>query len=176
MGLAETLASEGGRSAIEQVAKKFGLSDAMASQAVGMLLPSLSDGISRNAASADGLGSLLGALTSGNHDRYLDNPQALTEANAVADGNGILGHVLGNKDASRAVAATVSSVLGIENETIKKMLPMVAAMAMGSLAKQTKKAGLPAEANAQSSGDILGQLGGMLSSSGAGDLLGQLFK
>ncbi len=173
MGLAETIASVGGKAAIEQIAKRFGLPEAMAGQAVGMLLPALSNGLSRNASSEGGLGSLLGAIAGGNHERYLEDPASLAESATTSDGNGILGHLLGNKDASRAVAATVSGFLGIESDTVKKMLPVVAAMAMGGLAKQTKKAGLH-ESSSQSGGDILGQLTGMLGVGGASDILGKL--
>lgn len=175
MNLAETIAQLGGP-AVEQVAKQFGLPTSVTSQAVGMLLPSLSNGIANNTKKEGGLASFLGALTSGNHAQYIEQPESLAASSTTEDGNNILGHLLGGKDASRAVASTVAGVLGIENDTVKKMLPVVAALAMGGLAKQTKSAGL-SEENASGSGpsDILGQLAGMIDVKDAASILGKLF-
>jgi hypothetical protein len=80
---------------------------------------------------------------------------------ALFDGNKILGHILGNKDASRALAGQVEAETGISSSILKKMLPIVATMAMGALGKQS-----------QSSNGVLGQLlGGSRSSSDASSLL-----
>lgn len=136
MNLLEILSQTNGGQPLEALATQFGL-DARQSQAiVGQLLPALSQGLQRNAAQPGGLESLLGALSNGQHSRYLDNPAALTEPATVADGNGILGHILGSKDSSRALAAQVSSATGISESVIKQMLPLVASLAMGALAKQ----------------------------------------
>jgi hypothetical protein len=43
-------------------------------------------------------------LAGGGHQRYVEDPSALTHQATVADGNAILGHILGSKDASRALA------------------------------------------------------------------------
>jgi hypothetical protein len=51
-----------------------------------------------------------------------------------ADGNGILGHILGSKDVSRQVAAQASARTGIGADVLKKMLPLVATLAMGESA------------------------------------------
>ena len=176
MSLAETIAQLGGRSAVEQVAKQFGLPSSVTSQAVGMLLPSLSAGIAKNTQEEGGLSSLLSALASGNHSEYLEEPETLAATSTTEDGNNILGHVLGGKDASRAVASTVAGVLGIENDTVKKMLPVVAALAMGGLAKQAKSAGLSKEsASGGGASDVLGQLAGMIDVKDAASILGNLF-
>ena len=175
MSLLKTIVQVGGQAALGQVAERVGLPKEVTSKAVGMILPALVGGLSRNVGSESGLGSLLGALTKGDHEKYLDEPQSLAASSATEDGNGILGHILGGKDASRAVASTVSSALGIENKTVKQLLPMVAALAMGGLAKQTKSAGLTADAAQHSGGDVLGQITGMLDIGGDKPLLSGIF-
>ena len=55
----------------------------------------------------------------------------------------ILGHVLGSKEASRQVAAGAAQKTGIDPSVLKQMLPIVAAMVMGGLSRQSKTAGLP---------------------------------
>ena len=114
----------------------FTLKDADAQNVFQQLVPAVARGLQKNSASQDGLGALMGALSGGGHQRYLENPQALTESAGIADGNAILGHIFGSKDVSRNVAANASSRTGIDASIIKQMLPMVAAAAMGALSKQ----------------------------------------
>ena len=82
---------------------------------------------------------MLGALQNGNHEQYLENPQMLGQQQTVNDGNAILGHLFGSKDVSRAVAGHAAKKTGIGADVLKKMLPLVATMAMGSLSKQTRQ-------------------------------------
>jgi hypothetical protein len=120
-------------------------------------MPAIASGIQSNLAKDGGAESLLGALVNGNHAQYLDQPSKLTEDATTADGNGILGHVLGNKDVSRAISASVAQAVGIENETVKQMLPVVAAMAMAGLSKKTE-AEKPAAAAGPDLAKALGSL------------------
>src|SRR5574339_418908 len=101
MNLLETiLESRGG--ALGQITKQLGLSESQARSAVGALTPALSRGIENNVAQPGGLESLLQALSSGNHQRYVDEPETLGSEESIADGNAILGHILGSKDVSRS--------------------------------------------------------------------------
>ena len=172
INLFDMLKGAAGGQAIKQVAKQTGLSDSMAEIAVKALLPAISGGLQRNAQQPGGLQALLGALNNGNHDRYLDQPETLGRPEAIQDGNGILGHLLGSKDTSRAVASHASQKTGIDAGLLKVVLPMVASMAMGSLSKQTKE---PSMVEA-----LAGVLGGgqpqpaQKQPAGLGDLLGGL--
>lgn len=134
---------------------RAGVDPDQAQTALQALLPALAGAVQRNAAQPGGLEALLGALSSGQHQRYLDDPSALGEDRTVQDGNAILGHLLGSKDVSRTVAARASAQTGIGADMLQKMLPLVAAMMMGGLSK----------GNAQSGG---------MSGAGGGGLLGQL--
>ena len=51
-----------------------------------------------------------------------------------ADGNAILGHILGSKDRSRAVAARAARQARLGDEVVRSMLPGLAAVTMGGLA------------------------------------------
>jgi hypothetical protein len=96
----------------------------------------LACGLQRNVSNQGGLDQLMSALTTGQHGRYLDDAGRLGSADTVNDGNAILGHILGSRDVSRAVATNASSATGIGPDVLKKMLPVVATLAMGALAKQ----------------------------------------
>jgi len=138
MNLLETILSASGGSAIGTIAKNLGLDASQADAVLKQLAPALGRGIQRNTGNQDGLDSLLGALNKGGHERYLDQPESITDDAAINDGNGILGHIFGNKDVSRKVASHAAQQTGVSDSLIKKMLPMVASLAMGALAKQNR--------------------------------------
>lgn len=129
------LMSAGGNTAVRELGNRFGLDESQAGAALQQILPALGNGLQRNIAAEGGLDSLLGALSSGNHGRYVENPELLHGEGVTEEGNGILGHLLGSKDASRAVAAQASEQTGIGADVLKQMLPVVATMVMGSLSR-----------------------------------------
>src|SRR4030042_2732135 len=98
MDLLNMLLNQGGGQAVQQLAKNFGLNQNQAASALTNLLPALSQGLARNASTQGGLESLLGALTGGGHQRYLEDPSILGQQESIDDGNGILGHILGSKE------------------------------------------------------------------------------
>jgi hypothetical protein len=154
--------SSGGISA--QISKQLGIPEPLVKVAIGALLPALAKGLQRNVAQPSGLGSLVEALNTGNHSRYLDSPQAMGQQATIDDGNKILGHILGSKDVSRNVAGRAAKETGIDAEILKKMLPMLGALAMGSLAKESDADGeLSSLRSPASSDDPLAMLSGFLS-------------
>ncbi|NNF51670.1 MAG: DUF937 domain-containing protein [Gammaproteobacteria bacterium] len=170
MNLLETIMNANQGGSVATIARNFNLDESQAKSAVGALLPALTKGMQKNAASPQGIQGLIGALTKGNHQRYLDDPASLANADAIADGNGILGHLLGSKEVSRKVAADAAARTGVDTSVLKKMLPMVAAMAMGSAAKQTDN-GKALAADVAGGGGLLGKL---LDSDGDGSVADDL--
>ena len=100
-------------------------------------MPALAAGVQRNTHDEGGLGSLISALSSGNHGQYIDNPTNLEHQSAVAEGNGILGHLFGSKDVSRDVASRAAAQTGLDADVLKRMLPLAATLMMGALSKQS---------------------------------------
>jgi hypothetical protein len=148
---------------VNQLAKNFGLGSNDAKNAIGQLLPSLSKGIKNNISTQGGLDSLLGALQKGNHQKYIDNPDLLSKSDTVADGNNILGHILGSKDVSRNVAGHASAKTGLDAGILKKMMPLIATMAMGAMSKQTSDGTISKLASGgQQSSSLLGSLSSFL--------------
>jgi len=146
---------------VSSMARSFGLRDDQVTAALESLVPALAQGLQRNTASPSGMESLAAALGKGHHQRYVDNPWVLNEPETVNDGNGILGHILGSKDASREVARNAAGRSGISADILKKMLPIVAALVMGQLSRKAN--GGRSNAGAGASGG-LGGLGGVLGS------------
>lgn len=160
-----TQASNGG--AVQQISKQTGLQPDQAQAAIKALLPAIAGGLQRNAGQEGGLQDLLSALQGGKHEQYLDQPESLGRPETITDGNAILGHLLGSKDTSRAVADAASKKTGIGAGILKSLLPVVASMAMGSLSKQTKQPNVM-----DALGGLLG--GGAPQQSSGGGLVGSL--
>ncbi|PKP72249.1 MAG: hypothetical protein CVT83_00830 [Alphaproteobacteria bacterium HGW-Alphaproteobacteria-5] len=172
MNLTDILAQAGG---IDSMAKQLGVPPAIAKQGAEALLPAILGGFSKQAQSGGGaaLGGLLGQLGGGGLlDAVLGSQTA-----PVEQGNDVLGQIFGSKDVSRTVAGHAAQQTGIDSGMLKKMLPILAMMVAGYMAKQ---------GGGQSQGGGLGDLiGGMLgggqggaqgSSGGLGGMLGGLGK
>ena len=123
---------------VGQIAQSLGLGESQARGGMEALLPGLARGLGRNAQRPGGLDALLGALKSGNHGRYIDDPQSLGRRETQLDGAAILGHVFGSKDVSRNMAGRAARQSGVDSSLLKQMLPMLAAAAMAALNKQTQ--------------------------------------
>lgn len=145
--------------AINQMARQFGLSSKQVEDAVAALTPAFSQGLKRNTANPNDLGNFLNALSSGQHAKYFEDATAAFSGQGLEEGNGILGHLFGSKDLSRAVAAQASQATGIGQQVLQQMLPALASMIMGGLFKQST-----------------GQLGSGGSSNPLQDILGQMMK
>jgi len=150
-----------------ELGRQFGLNEAQTRAAFEQLAPVVAAGIRRNNQTDDGLGNLLKALQAGNHGHYADDPSALQFDQVADDGNAILGRVFGSKDVSRGVANQAADLTGVGSAVLKKMLPVIAAIIMGQLAKGMSGGGAARAPQGGSTGGSGGGLGDIL-----GDILG----
>jgi len=165
--LLNALVNATGSGDLQKLGAQFGLDNEAVGNILGQVVPALGDGLKKNAASSGGLESLIGALQNGNHQRYLESVDSAISSTGISEGNSILGHILGSKDASRAVASRASSASGVNPDVIKQMLPMLATLFMGTLNKQTDGG-----AKLQAGGDNpLGGLAAMFDSDGDGSVV-----
>ena len=173
MDLMNALVQAGG---VEAISRELGVDQSTAQSGLNALLPAVADGM-RGQASASpqgfgGLGAILGQLGGGG---LLANVLAPEPTN-VDQGNQVLGQIFGNKDTSRAVAADAAQKSGVSSDLLKKMLPIVAMLVAGYLAKQhdsSSTGAAPGAAPAQDGG-ILGQILGGIGGSGGGSSGGGL--
>jgi len=151
--------------AMRAMAKQFGLSESQVDQAISALMPAFSTGLKRNASNPMNMSNFLAALAGGNHTQYFDNIQTAFSPQGMQEGNGILGHLFGSKEVSRAVAAQAEAATGIGQEVFKQMLPILATSIMGGLFKQ---------ATGQSTGQT--QANAMGGSNPIGDLISEMMR
>jgi hypothetical protein len=171
---------------LEELGRQFGLDEAQTRAAFEQLAPVVAAGVRRNTQSPEGLEGLIRALQTGNHGRYVEDSSALQYDRVADDGNAILGHVFGSKDVSRGVASQAADLSGVGSSILKKMLPVIAAVVMGQLAKNMGGGGRGApQSSGGGLGDILGDiLGGRMGApqtqssgqggGGLGDILGDI--
>jgi hypothetical protein len=152
MNILEAIMSAQGGAAVKQIGSQFNLGEEQTASALSALVPALAAGFQRNMETQDGLGSLMSALTAGNHQQYIDNPATLARQATVSDGNGILGLVLGSKDVSRAVASQAAAQTGLSSDLMKQMLPIAAAIMMGAFAQKSGGASMFAPGGSTPSG------------------------
>ena len=157
MNIFDAVLNAQGGAAVRRAGSSLGLSQNQTGAALAALVPALAAGLQRNASEPDGLESLLGALAGGGHARYVDDPSAMEGQDVASNGNAILGHILGSKDASRAVATSASAQTGLGEDVLKKLLPLAATLVMGALAQQHSGLG-GVQGGAPSGGGLLEML------------------
>ncbi|MCP9232512.1 DUF937 domain-containing protein [Mesorhizobium sp. LMG 17147] len=158
--LFDILAQAQNGNGMQALAQQFGLSQQQTQAAVAALLPAFSQGLKRNTADPYGLGSFMTAMASGQHAKYFEDASRAFSPQGLDEGNGILGHLFGSKDLSRAVASQAAQASGVSQQVLQQMLPAIASMMMGGLFKQTTN-----------------QLGGQMHAAGSGgNPLGELIE
>ena len=167
MNLTDILAQAGG---IQSMAQELGIPPAVAQQGAEALLPAILGGFktqAQNAGGIEGLGGLLGQLGGGG---LLDSVLG-SGPTPVSQGNDVLGQIFGSKDVSRTVADHAAGQTGLDSGLLKQMLPILAMMVAGYMAKQG--------GGQQGSGGLGDLIGGALggsggSSGGLGGLIGSV--
>lgn len=159
MQISDFLSRTGG---IASMARELGVSEQQAALGAQALLPAIMGGFKKQAqAQPDGLaglGGLLGQLGGGG---LLDSVLSPEPTN-VGQGNNVLGQIFGSKEVSRTVANRAATTSGLDPSLLKKMLPILAMMAAGFMARQ----GGGQQPEAPSGGGLGGLLGGLLGGGG----------
>ncbi|MBM2714499.1 DUF937 domain-containing protein [Mesorhizobium caraganae] len=135
--LFDILAQAQNGNGMQALAQQYGLSMQQTQAAVAALLPAFSQGLQRNTADPYGLGAFMTAMASGQHAKYFEDATRAFSPQGVNEGNGILGHLFGSKELSRAVASQAAQATGVSQQILQQMLPAIASMVMGGLFKQT---------------------------------------
>ena len=163
MQITDILAQMGG---LQSIARELGVTEDQAASGADALLPAILGGFKKQTQAQpnglEGLGGLLGQLGGGH---LLDNVLA-PEPTDVSRGNDVLGQIFGSREVSRAVAQDASSQSGLDPDLLKKMLPMLAMLVAGFMAKQGGGGAAPESPAA--GGGLGGLLGGLFGGQGAG--------
>ncbi len=174
MQLTDILSQTGG---LQSIARELGIGEHDAASAAAALAPAVVGGFARHADTQPqgmaGLGGMLSQLGGGG---MLDAVLSSTPTDTTP-GNNVLGQIFGSKDVSRAVVQNAAAQSGHDPSLLSKMLPMLAMVVGGYMAKQhaAVATGSPlsgvgssgvlgsAVADRQSASSVSDELGGLLS-------------
>ena len=163
MQITDILAQMGG---LQSMAKELGVTESQVASGAAVLIPAIMGGFKKQAQAQptglEGLGGLLGQLGGGG---LLDQVLAPEPTN-LDSGNSVLGQIFGSKDVSRSVTQHAAAQSGLDPSLLKKMLPMLAMLVTGYMAKQGSAAA-PAAQGGGLGGALGGLLGNMLGGGGA---------
>jgi hypothetical protein len=167
MQITDVLAQMGG---LGSMARELGVSESEVARGAAALAPAILGGFKKQAQSQPtglaGLGGLLGSLGGSGLLEEVLGPQPTN----VGRGNDVLGQIFGSKDVSRSVAQHASAQSGLDPALLRRMLPMLAMLVAGFLAKHGNQpaAAVPAEeGGAGGMGSLTGMLGGLFGGRGA---------
>ena len=147
--LYEIIRSAHGGHALDNLATQFGITTEEADAAVKAVVPVLSEGFLKQASEPHAFGSFIGALGEGQHLAAFSDPAAAQATATAQAGGDILSQILTSRSAREEIALRASSGTGVSSDTLAKMLPVIASMIFGGLAKSMENQGF---------GGILGQL------------------
>jgi hypothetical protein len=126
---------------IAAVGRQFGLDEEQTRVALDALVPVVAAGMRRTAQSPEGLQEVLRQALTGGYGATLDDDQAVSFDRAKPGGDEVLGQIFGDKQVSREVAQQLSATSGVGAAILKKLLPIVATMVLGALAKKMGSGG-----------------------------------
>lgn len=176
--------AQGGR-LIENLAQRFGLSDAQVESAVKALAPALSFGVDKAVESPEGFEKVVACLNAAQDCCAHDHAEAAVADDAVARGNNAVLSLFGSQDNTSQILQAASQQSGVPVDILGQLLPIIASVLLGGLNKSVNEQGLGGIlgqlANSGALGNILGQvLGGGAPAGqgglggGLGDVLGQV--
>lgn len=159
MQILDILGEMGG---IQSVARELGISESQAASGAAALTPAILGGfknqVQAHPSGLEGLAGIIGGLGGGG---LLDDVLSPQPTN-VSRGQDVLGQIFGSADTSRTVAQHAATQTGLDPALLRKMLPMLAMLVAGYLAKQHSATAAPQAGGGTVGGGLGDVLGGML--------------
>jgi hypothetical protein len=138
MKLFDAIRSAGKGEIVRTLAEEAGIERGEAEQALRALLPELGRAIRRRGESRPDAPVIDAALRDEGYARYLDDPKALCEPAAAADGERVLAEVLDHGQ-RRDLVRKVATAIGQSEGAVRTMLPLVATLAMAALGPEIRE-------------------------------------
>lgn len=132
------LTSPEAKAAISTLASAFGIAPEKAATAVDDMAAALNQRMLRATLSRGGVADIVGLIADQEAGRALGETGTLRTSETADAGNHVLDVLIGNKHVSRGIAARAARDSGIDVETAKKMLPVIASMMVGGLQKKAE--------------------------------------
>ncbi len=164
--LSELLQAAHGGDAVATLAQKFGISPDQANAALAALSPALAQGLQNHMQNAEGLSQILGHLSDPAHQAAYGDAAAVDAPAAANAGGDLLGQIFGGSANIGQIVQHVGQETGLSPDLLNKLMPVLASLTMGGVAKSMQEGGL---------GGLLQQVGGATGKSGGLGSLGGIF-
>jgi hypothetical protein len=174
---------------LTQISRQIGADPKTTKTALSSVMPMLVSALAKNASKPEGAEALHKALNNDHDGSILDDLTGFLGNPQAANGAGILGHILGNKQP--AVTKGLAEGTGLDIGQIGQLLKIAAPILMGMLGKQQQTKGFDINDLTSFLGgqhkkvqktnpDLMGALGGLLDADGDGspvnDIMGMVGK
>jgi len=126
--------------ALQQLSSRLGADQGATSKGIAAAIPVLLGALAQNAQQGAGAQQLNDALARDHDGSALNDVPATIRNQPVADGDAILGHVLGDRRGT--VEQAVARASGLDLSKVGPLLAMLAPLVMGSLGKLKQQGGL----------------------------------
>lgn len=181
--LTKTLLSQLAAGGMAAIGEQVGVDGQGAETALATIMPILVSTLAVNASKPAGAKALHSALAEDHDGSILGDLPGYLQDPKSADGEGILGHALGDK--RPAVEQGLAAQTGLDGRQIGQLLQIAAPLVMGALGAQQRSKGLDASglakmlgsqasANRKESGDLLGALNTALDSNRDGSAVDEV--
>jgi len=133
MGIADIANSPEAQTFAASLAAKYGISQGAAQSVMAGLLPTLAGGIESNTMTRGGIVDLMEALSSGHHQNVINDPSLIGHPDTIADGNAVIGHLLGPSGLSQSTVQSLAGQAGVPAPLLGQIAPVVAVWLLGYL-------------------------------------------
>lgn len=146
-----------GGSGFDNLARQFGLSAQQTSAALAALMPAYAMGLQHAATDPAAMARLVQAMTQGPYAAFFENAAQAFSPQAKREGEQFLDQLFGSDEVSRRVARQAAAFSGVGVDVLQQMLPLVAGILAGGLAKMAQTQGAAVKEAVQSFQEQAGQ-------------------
>ena len=138
-GITQQLMQELAQGGLSQISQKVGVDEGRTGSVLSTAMPLLVSALANNTTKPDGAQALHQALNNDHDGSILNNLGGFLNDPQVANGTGILEHVLGSQQAT--VAKKMAESTGLSAGQVEQLLQIAAPLIMGAVGKEQQQQG-----------------------------------
>ncbi|PLX84216.1 MAG: hypothetical protein C0617_09070 [Desulfuromonas sp.] len=138
----ETIGQALGKDEVRSISRQIGADERATANALDTSLPALIGALNRNASQGGGAQDIFNAVARDHDGSLLDHLGDFISHSQDGPGEGILGHLFGNRRPT--VEAGLSRASGLDGGTMGKLLSILAPVVMGAIGKAQRSSHLDA--------------------------------
>lgn len=138
VSLLATIREARGGEVIGALARRAGLDESGTERAMRALVPEIGRALRSTSESRTGAPAMHAITQNGRYERYLEEPAALDEPQAMEQGEALLRDLFGSHEDAREVAEAVARASALDAGAVERLQPLVAVLAVGALSREVR--------------------------------------